>query len=425
MVRAAGRFVLLLLLVAGWSLPAAAQEEVQASGRVRKFVVIRAEPSASSAQLDALEPGERLLLEESLPGWNKVKLPDGRSGYVSKSWTKVLAEVAAYLVHVIDVGTGLAVFVEGPGFTLLYDGGSNDDKAMGAKNRLVAYLKAVRPGLATIDHLVLSHPHNDHVSLLPDLLAEYAVRNVWDSGRTYETCAYRVFLEGVAAEPGILYHDAVPGPAPRQARFGPSCAGRRTAGTIVIPKASTITSAKVPLGSSAGMTFLHRDGQSLGSPNGNSLVMRLDLGNARLLFMGDAEAGEREPPSHPPRANSVEGKLLDCCEQELRAEVLISGHHGSSTSSRRKLLDAVGANIFVISSGPYKYSGTALPDEVVRREYLERGRLFETNSGDPECKTNMTKIGPDGDGRPGGCENIHIRISGSVPPEVHYFRTGD
>ena len=37
----------------------------------------------------------------------------------------------------IDVGTGLAVFVEGPGFTLLYDGGSNDDIADGADNRLV------------------------------------------------------------------------------------------------------------------------------------------------------------------------------------------------------------------------------------------------------------------------------------------------
>ena len=79
----------------------------------------------------------------------------------------------------------------------------------------------------------------------------------------------------------------------------------------------------------------------------------------------------------------------------------------------------------MIASGPYKYSGTALPDEVVRAEYQGRGRLLETNAGDPACKTNPAKIGPDRDGRPGGCENIHIRISGSAPPDVHYFRTAD
>ena len=82
----------------------------------------------------------------------------------------------------VDVGTGLAVLVRGPDFTLVYDGGSNDDLARGAENRFGAYLNAVAPTVTTIDLMVLSHPHRDHVELLPDLFATYTVRDVWDSG---------------------------------------------------------------------------------------------------------------------------------------------------------------------------------------------------------------------------------------------------
>lgn len=48
---------------------------------------------------------------------------------------------------------------------------------------------------------MLSHPHRDHVELLPDLFSAYQVRHVWDSGRTHPICGYRAFLEAVIAEP--------------------------------------------------------------------------------------------------------------------------------------------------------------------------------------------------------------------------------
>lgn|GEM_PF-3444149 len=54
----------------------------------------------------------------------------------------------------IDVGTGLSVFVRRPDFALLYDAGSNDDLAAGANNRVLAYLKAVAPDLHQIDHVM-------------------------------------------------------------------------------------------------------------------------------------------------------------------------------------------------------------------------------------------------------------------------------
>jgi len=50
-----------------------------------------------------------------------------------------------------------------------------------------------------------------------------------------------------------------------------------------------------------------------------------------------------------PETNSIEGMLLACCAAQLRADVLVAGHHGSRTSSRRTFLDAVQASTFIIS----------------------------------------------------------------------------
>jgi competence protein ComEC len=43
---------------------------------------------------------------------------------------------------------------------------------------MLAYLRAVAPALTTIDHLILSHPHRDHVELLPDLFGAYQIAQV-------------------------------------------------------------------------------------------------------------------------------------------------------------------------------------------------------------------------------------------------------
>src|SRR5437868_1145222 len=49
-----------------------------------------------------------------------------------------------FRVHLIDVGTGLSILIQGADFTMLYDGGSGDDRAgitqSSNGNRLLAYL---------------------------------------------------------------------------------------------------------------------------------------------------------------------------------------------------------------------------------------------------------------------------------------------
>lgn len=398
-------------------------DEVTPSTRVQSGVVIRAAPDTQAAALGLLRPGERLPLLGSVPRWNQVALPGGRSGYVSKAWTTVVpapgdaaSAAPAFAVHFVDVGTGLAAFIEGPGFTAVYDGGSNDDTARGDRNRLLAYLRQLRPDLQTIDHLILSHPHRDHVELLPDLFAAYQVRHVWDSGRTHPICGYRAFIEAVIAEPGVNYHDAVGHFSRRRAAFpAQRCYGRDLpAADLLVTEHARITADPVALAPSASMRFLHADGSDHGSPNENSLVVLFQLGQVRMLFMGDAEAGGRQPPATAPAANSIEGRLLSCCSDELGADVLVAGHHGSTTSSRTAFLDAVGARHAIVSAGPTRYGSVVLPDRAVLNALAARGSVWRTDVDDTACRASSAKIGSDNDNEPGGCDNIHVEISGTT-----------
>ena len=402
------RIILGLCVALACSL-AQAENQVRPTERVVHGVIVRKAPTTSSAPIESLLPGEMLQFSSDLPGWFEVQLPDGRKGYVSKAWTVVVqTEVGNFRIHAIDVGTGLALFVEGPDFTLLYDAGSNDDTRAQANNRVVAYLHKVRPDLTTIDHVILSHAHKDHLQLMPDVFDNYVVRNVWDSGRLYDSCGYRAFLIKVAAEPNVQYHTAIGSGSPHTFTFA-NCDS--VPKSITVPLGPQLTVSTVPLGSGASMSFLYVDSFPYEDPNENSLVVRLDLGNRRILFMGDAEAGQRRLPSSPPDANSAEAKLLACCRSALAADVLVVGHHGSKTSSRSEFLDAVGAHSFIVSVGPYAYNGTVLPDAEVITELGNRGTVWRTDFDDASCRTNPAKIGPDADGKPGGCDNIQIDIS--------------
>lgn len=427
--RSAAAAAGLLCLLAG---AAASSQEVAPTDRVVSGVLVRAAPSREAPVVEALTPGETAPLVADRPGWREIRLPDGGSGFVSKAWTRVLepqapspapaAGAPVYRIHAVDVGTGLAVFVEGRDFTLVYDAGSNDDKAEGTRNRFMAYLRFVRPELRQVDHLVLSHAHQDHVGLMPDVLAAYRVRHVWDSGRMFGTCVYRDFLEAVAAEPGVAYHEVAAGGGVREVRLPPSCS--RAARDLRINRGAAIEDRPVALGEGAQITFLHRDAGEHEDPNENSLVARLDLGAVRVLLTGDAEAGRRLDPREPPDSGSAEALLLACCRADLRADVQFAGHHGSKTSSRRAFLDAVGARVFVISSGPMTYSGTGLPDPEVVQELQARGQLWRTDLDDAACAVAPAKLGTDRDGKAGGCDHVVITIQGTMISPA-YVRVSD
>jgi competence protein ComEC len=345
-----------------------------------------------------------------------------------------------YLVHVIDVGTGLSVFVEGADFTLLFDAGSNDDIARGKSNRVVAYLHHVRPDLQRIDHVILSHPHKDHSELMPDVLTRFAVGDVWDSGALNPICSYRLLLKEAATTHGVVYHDSLGGSGSHTAAFATkTCYGKSLAAeTLHIPRGTRITPhLTVPLGVGASMTFLHADGSVTADFNDASVVVRLTLGGRHVLLPGDAQGGQRKAPTDPVARGSVENQVLDCCRADLPSDVLVAGHHGSKTSSRTAFLDAIGAKTYIVSAGPTKYQTVMLPDQEVIDQLTARGTVWRTDTNDRRilalagappgaaCESNRAKIGPDNDNRAGGCDNVVVLVAADGSLTTGYYRDSD
>jgi hypothetical protein len=178
---------------------------------------------------------------------------------------------------------------------------------------------------------------------------------------------------------------------------------------------SQITTDPISLGAGATMHFLYINAQEHSDVNENSLVLRLDIADKQLLLMGDAEAGKRRHPSNPPDASSIEDMLLKCCQDQIKADVMVVGHHGSETSSRTAFLAAVDAEYYIISSGPHPYGSVTLPDETVRQALMSGGHLHETNKNDGACKGNPAKIGHiesnTSKQNPGGCNSIQVTVT--------------
>jgi competence protein ComEC len=340
-----------------------------------------------------------------------------RPGAPELAWKKI--ETAAdvppapqpgqYQIHMIDVGTGLAILVRGADFALLYDAGTNDpdEKPL----RVLAYLAAAlgpsgdelcgapAPERRPIDHVVLSHPHLDHASALEDVLHCYDVKTFWDSGRINDRVFYRELLAGIARSAATSYHTAADVPADRTVQVKGLA--------VTMPRWQRFSEGdSVQLGAGARFTILHANPKGGGDPNQSSVVLAVELGGIRLLLVGDAESGPRQDPSYPP--GDVEEFLIASHASAIRADILQVGHHGSKTSSRRAFLEAVKPRVALVSSGPKRYGKTVLPDREVIDELARLGAtILRTDERDAACPI-AGRMG--GDRGPGGCDSWVITI---------------
>ena len=346
--------------------------------------------------------------------------------------TKALATLA-YRIYDFDVGTGLAILVQGKKFNLLFDGGSGDDlgklgSSAGNRNRLLAYLFATLgpsgpaecaplgdawAGYAgdkkvKLHHVVLSHAHLDHGSYLADVLACYDVVNVWDTGAINDTEFYLAFLKAVAAEVGVTYH-TVAGPS---ANRGITVAGQTVTLPVKTKWVSFSEGTRVALDDAAAFAVLYADPNKHADMNQNSLVLRLDLGSISVLLTGDAESGARKDPSAPP--GDIEAALIERHLSELDADILQVGHHGSLSSNRLAFLEAVSPLWAIMGVGPKQYSGVTLPDKAVISALASvKAAVFRTDLGDAKCPA-ADRIGMD-DESPGGCDAYAMEIAAFKP----------
>lgn len=201
------------------------------------------------------------------------------------------------MVHFIDVGQADCILVQQQGHFMLVDAGNNADGPM-----VVQYLK--NQGVTSLDYVIGTHPHEDHVGGLDDVIRAFPIQTLILSEKGSTTKTYESVLDAALA------------------------------------KNLAVTTAKsgqsYTLGGAA-FTLLAPNGNMGDNLNNWSVGLRLVYGSTSFVMCGDAET-------------QAEAAILQT-GLPLKADVLKLGHHGSSTSSSDAFLDAVSPTWGVISCG--------------------------------------------------------------------------
>lgn len=200
-------------------------------------------------------------------------------------------------VHYIDVGQGDSEFIELPdGECMLIDAGTNESAPV-IIDKIEGY------GYSTIDYVVATHPHADHIGAMDEVIDHFSIGKIYMPKASTTTKTFENMLNAIS------------------------------------DKGLKINTAK------AGVTVLDKDGlkiellapvsTSYSELNNYSAVVKLTYGESTFLFMGDAEA-------------LAENELTYA---ELDADVLKVGHHGSRYSSSDGFINRVSPMYAVISCG--------------------------------------------------------------------------
>jgi len=205
--------------------------------------------------------------------------------------------------------SGDAMLVRTPGgFNYLIDGGDYRSYWNCGEDRILPLLDSL--GITHLDGIVATHPHSDHIGGLSDVLEAIPVDRVWDCGWTGEvSSAYEYFLETVASS-GAEYIVAGRG---MTLEWDPDLVIR-----VLNPEMYPGT----------------------GEMNNSSIVIRLEYKDVAFLFTGDLQTQDGE-----------EELLSLYSPQDLQADILKIGHHGSSDATSNAWLDAVDPSYAAIEVG--------------------------------------------------------------------------
>ncbi|MFA4999981.1 MAG: MBL fold metallo-hydrolase [Patescibacteria group bacterium] len=198
-----------------------------------------------------------------------------------------------------DVGQGDAILIKTPDKkTILLDGGPDNLVLW----RLGEFLPFYR---RRIDWLIFSHYHDDHIAGLVEVLRRYRVANILYAPTEFSSPILEAFLAAAKAEEA----------------------------NIQLLSAT----ARLEFGSDCFMDMINPESLGIKKDENNSIYARLDCREQSFLFTGDSDF----------RAE----KALLSSGWPLEADVLKAAHHGSKTGNSAIFLEAVGADIFVVSAG--------------------------------------------------------------------------
>ena len=200
-------------------------------------------------------------------------------------------------IHYIDVGQADSILLTLNDESMLIDAGNNADG-----NLVVDYIKA--QGITDLDYVVGTHPHEDHIGGLDDVIDSYNIEAVLMPKVQNNTKTFEDVLDSIAAKNL----------------------------KVTSPKVGDIYDF-----STAKFTILSCKNEKSDELNTVSIVIRLEFGDQSYIFCADAE-------------KENEYAMMDS-GLTLKSNVIKIGHHGSTTSSLEKFLLAVDPEIAVISVG--------------------------------------------------------------------------
>lgn len=212
------------------------------------------------------------------------------------------------VVHFIDVGQGDCQLIQIPSsdgtvFNLLIDSGESSQS-----ETVISYIDSL--GITTLDAILVTHPHADHMGCMGDILLEYDVDTFYmpniPESQTPTTVAYEKILDALIEKDmkmtTIGTGDVIP-----------------STDECVIQVVSPISD------------------KEYDNMNDYSVVVKITYGETSFIFMGDAEYENIE--------DALDSGI------DLDSDVLKVGHHGSSNGTTAELLEAVTPTLGIISCG--------------------------------------------------------------------------
>ncbi len=205
-------------------------------------------------------------------------------------------------VAFLDVGQGDAIYIEAPnGNSVIIDGGPNRS-LLPALGRILPFYRR------SIGMIINTNPDTDHYAGFIDLLERYNVGMELEAGTISKTPTYQRFEDFL-----VSHH---------------------------VPHSFAKRGMKIILDSKYGVyiDILYPDANLKGvNSNDGSIVAKLVYGSTTVMLEGDA-------------TSKVEKHLLSL-HDDVDADILKVGHHGSRTSTMDEYVKTVSPAYAIISSG--------------------------------------------------------------------------
>lgn len=199
-------------------------------------------------------------------------------------------------IHYLDVGQGDSIFIELPNNeTMLIDAAESNQS-----ENIINYIKNLN--YQKIDYVIGTHPHTDHIGGLKDIINTFEIGKIYMPKAVSTTKTYENLLQTIKD---------------KNLKINTAKAG------ISIIDTDTLK-----------INILAPNNDTYTELNNYSVVTKITYGTTKFLFMGDAEKlSENE------------------IKEDVSADVIKIGHHGSSTSSGLNFIKKVNAKYGIISVG--------------------------------------------------------------------------